>query len=461
MHDQASPPSRGTQTPTDPADVDAYLAPGDDRRVLVYLFRLPFDCPLRDRDSWTVALEGDLGDAWDVEYFAFATEEMKAVNPYPMNLREPQASVMFWRPDRDSESPLMDTEALDKVASVVFGDRHLPSASTPPQGPALFDTVVEVVTQAARSDVDPQDWPLVSIGFERALRSVNEILAALGSATGDLTYRPLAVEELDPFALVSSRPVDLVQIDSEEVEASLPRPTAMYLDPIVYLLNPSLGVHIPGAPLTTNDRARVNDFISAGRRAHPFLTYQRLVRKARRARETGDYAVTAIMAAASGEVLLNLILRGMLVEEGRADQIPVLFDDPRGGFTARLRREYSGRLGHKWDLDDPATAIGHWAIGTHNLRHRVVHAGYEPTPAEASEAIHGSEVLEDFVIARIVEKRFVYPKVALSLIGEQGFAGRNLLNARLAKVVAAEAPVLADFWLSMAGEGSVEATPTT
>ena len=32
-----------------------------------------------------------------------------------------------------------------------------------------YDTVVEVVTQAARVDTDPEDWPLVSVLFERAL----------------------------------------------------------------------------------------------------------------------------------------------------------------------------------------------------------------------------------------------------------------------------------------------------
>jgi hypothetical protein len=168
--------------------------------------------------------------------------------------------------------------------------------------------------------------------------------------------------------------------------------------------------------------------------------------------------VTAIMGAASGEVLLNLVLRAMLVEEGKADQIPVLFDDPRGGFTSRLRREYGARLGRTWDLDDPTNDVGHWVAGTANLRHRVVHAGYDPTGGEASEAIHGAEVLEAFVIERLVEKRFTYPKTALSLVGEAGFVRRHLLSERFAKLVAKEAPALEDFWRSMTG-GAPTATP--
>jgi hypothetical protein len=442
------------------ADVDTYLVADQKLRVLVYLFRLPFDLPLNHRDSWSIALEGDLGDAWDVEYFAFATEEMKAVFPMPLNLRQPHASVMFWRPSRESGVPLIDMTAVDKVAAKVFGER---GASDEPDasGTDLSDTVVEVVTQAARSDKDPDDWPLVAIGFARALRAVNELLAAIGSATGEPAYRPLAVEELDAVALVSSRPVGLMTLDPEaevdlaQVAASLPPEETAYLDPIPYILNPNLGVHVPSEPLTDREREKVNNFISAGRRGHPFLTYHRLVSKARRARESGDYAVAAIMAAASGEVLLNLVLRGMLVEEGSPERIPEMFDDPRGGFTLRLRREYGARLGRNWDLDDPTNDVGNWVNGTHNLRHRVVHAGHEPTAEEASEAIHGAEVLEAFVIERLVEKRYTYPKTALSLVGEQGFARRNLINARLAKVIAEEIRALDEFWRSMNREAGV------
>lgn len=452
------------ESPTEGAGLDAYLVPDDSPRFLVYLFRLPFDLPLNNRDSWMLALDGDLGEAWDIEYLAFATEEMKAVFPYPMNLREPFASVMFWRQPREPGEQILDMRAVDKVAAVVFGEREDKVEGTKPDEPELFDTVVEVVTQAARSDTDPDDWPLVSIGFERALRAVNELLAALGSATGDLAYRPLAVEELDAIALVSSRPLGLVPIDPDAdldlaaVAASRPSDEVSHSDPVGYLLHPNLAFHVPGENLTAEDRGKVNAFIRAGRRSHPFLTYHRLASKARRARESGDYAVTAIMAAASGEVLLNLVLRAMLVEEGKADQIPVLFDDPRGGFTSRLRREYGARLGHKWDVDDPINDVGHWVAGTANLRHRVVHAGYDPTGGEASEAIHGAEVLEAFVIERLIEKRFTYPKTALSLVGEAGFARRHLLSERFAKLVAKEAPALEDFWRSMTASANT-ATP--
>jgi hypothetical protein len=373
--------------------------------------------------------------------------------PHPMNLRIPYASVMFWRPARERGTPSLSTRAIDTVAATVFGERAAPRA-TPDAGLEFFDTVVEVVTQAARADSDPDDWPLVSIGFERALRAVNELLAAIGSATGDLAYRPIAVEELDAYALVSSRRLELIELDSTPPSAA-PAPGAqrqpVHLDPAPYLLSGILGLHLPADPLTDAGRREVNDFLRAGRRGHPFLTYHRLVRRARRSRESGDYAATAVMAAASGEVLLNLVLRGLLVEDGTPDQIPILFDGARGGFTARLRREYAGRLGRRWDLDDPTNEVGHWFAGTFNLRHRVVHAGHEPTAGEAGEAIHGAEVLEAFVIARMVDKRFVYPKTTLSLIGEAGLARRRVMSGRLATVIANNVGGLQEFWQLMAG----------
>lgn len=47
--------------------LEAQLIPDDRRRVFVFLFRLPTELPVHNRDSWTLHLAGDLGEEWDIE----------------------------------------------------------------------------------------------------------------------------------------------------------------------------------------------------------------------------------------------------------------------------------------------------------------------------------------------------------------------------------------------------------
>lgn len=79
----------------------------------MFLFRLPTELPVHNRDSWTLHLAGDLGEGWDIE------AEMSPVEglvPIVANLRQPYASVMVWQPVRERE-PLFSLDAVQKVAS--------------------------------------------------------------------------------------------------------------------------------------------------------------------------------------------------------------------------------------------------------------------------------------------------------------------------------------------------------
>lgn len=294
--------------------------------------------------------------------------------------------------------------------------------------------MVEVVTQGARANTDPEDWPLVSVCFERALRAANDVVEALGDATRDPGLHAFALEELDEFAIVGSRPI----ADGFDVP------------PALYPLN--WRISIPRTPLAEDEKRQASVYLAVGWQGHPFVAYPRLARAARRARETGDYSQTAILASASSEILLNLLLRAMLLEEDRADDIPRVFGDDRGGFTSRLRREYGPRLGGTWDLDDRANEVGHWVHGAQKLRNRVVHSGYRPNGGEASEALHGCEVLETFVFDRLVGRRYRYPRTALSVFGEPGLRRRRLWNQRMQRLAVELIPALPDFWKAVVGD---------
>lgn len=122
-----------------------------------------------------------------------------------------------------------------------------------------------------------------------------------------------------------------------------------------------------------------------------------------------------------------------------------------GGFTARLRREYGSRLGGAWEVEDRANEIGR-VHGAQRLRNCVVHAGYRPNGGEASEALHGAEILESFVFRRLLERRYRYPRTALSIFGEPGLRRRGLWNERMQRVADEILPGLPELWKTVVGE---------
>jgi hypothetical protein len=178
-------------------------------------------------------------------------------------------------------------------------------------------------------------------------------------------------------------------------------------------------------------------------------TYLRLARRASASLQAGDYPVAVLMAAAAGEVFLNTLLRALLIEEGRDSEIATVFGDGRDALLTRVRNQYATRLGGGWDLDTWTTAPGHWEQSARRVRHRVIHTGHMPTVDEAREAVHGAELLEAFVKDRLAEKRFDYPKTALTMLGTEGLEARGLLSPRMERVAAEIAPNIAMFWAAI------------
>lgn len=408
--------------------VTARLIPDEQPRLFVFLFGLPTEMPVGDGSTWDFEMPGDLGTEWDFLVERRPTEAFTSGPVVPARI--PHASVKVWQVRREEMTRLRDLGPVRTVAAAVFPNVD-PARFTPVEIGGSYDTVVEVVTQAARADVEDQRWPLVSVCFERSLTAVNELLFALGGATDDPELRPVSVDELGPAALVASRPLD----------------GGVDVEPQLYGLN--LRLRVPREAIDQEGVERLGATLSARRQEHPFLVYGRLSRDARRAKATGDYPGAAVLAATSGEVLLNTVLRAILVEEGRADTIESMFGDPRGGFISRLRREYAPRLGGRWEPNSIDTEVGHWFDDTHSLRNSVLHVGHRPTPSEAASALHGAGVLEAFVFERLASKRYQYPKTVLSTLGEPGLRRRGLINAKMGRIVAASVPELRAFWATL------------
>lgn len=415
----------------DLGDEDALLFPDDRRRLVTFIFRLPVRAPVPHLHFWVLEMGGELDASWDEEVFHVAVPG----EGYVKNMRVPFVQLRAWQVKRETRPPHFHgvfTVAKDLFPGFKAGGSD--SSEVPPDlGHENYETVIEAVTQGARTGDDDPSRPIGTVCFDRALTAMNEVIEALAGATGDRDLAPVPRERLGPIAIMATRPVD---------------ETAFDLGPALYFLNWNVDALL--GPLDEETLSRTVVFLSAARQGQPFLTYLRLARRASAALNAGDYIVAVLMAAASGEVLLNTLLRGLMVEEGDIADIAALFNDPRVGLVSRLRSQYASRLGGRWDHGEPGTALGHWEQSARGIRHKVIHTGYPPTMDEAVEALHGAELLETFVKDRLVAKRYTYPKTALTLLGLPGMRKRGMLNARMARVIAQVEPEMAAFWADIA-----------
>jgi hypothetical protein len=296
-----------------------------------------------------------------------------------------------------------------------------------------YETIVEAVTQGARTEGDDTSRPIGTTSFDRVLKAMNEVLEALAGATKDPTLASVARERLSPIALVGSRPVVTPTFD---------------VGPLFYPLN--WNVDAPPEPVDEEALMRTLLFLSVARTGQPLHTYLRLARRASASLASGDYTVSVLMAAASGEVLLNTVLRALMIEEGKDAEIAAVFADQRGGLLNRLRGQYAQRLGGRWDLESWETAPGHWEQSARQVRHRVIHSGHSPTMDEAVEARRGVELLESFVKDRVASNRYQYPKTTLTLLGKQGLQRRGFLSRRMRRLVSDVEPAMPRFWAAIA-----------
>jgi hypothetical protein len=168
-----------------------------------------------------------------------------------------------------------------------------------------------------------------------------------------------------------------------------------------------------------------------------FTPYVDLRREAEEAlSRNGDSRAAVLFAASAAEVLLNNLLAHMLWEEAmRPEVAATLFD--AATLLARLRRDYHPRLGGSgWDLS-PGTALGDWHSHLAALRHRVIHAGYEPTYEEARRALDALWRLDSYLADTFAKPkpRSTYPRTALALMGKPGLEKRSAWTRRFERLV--------------------------
>lgn len=172
-------------------------------------------------------------------------------------------------------------------------------------------------------------------------------------------------------------------------------------------------------------------------RGGAFLTYADLRREAQSQRYLhGSDRMALVAVASAGEVLLDTTLLHMLWEEHVAPTVAAEYFDRHVGHTARVSRHFPSRLSGGWEPESK-TPAGVYLRDVVRLRHRVVHAGHEPSDAEMERAWVALFELERYLGDRLAHQRNLnrYSRTALAWMGENGLRKRRRWTRRVRELM--------------------------
>jgi hypothetical protein len=132
---------------------------------------------------------------------------------------------------------------------------------------------------------------------------------------------------------------------------------------------------------------------SIRRQEEPFALFLELFQRAQRTL-LGQHTAQAVLATGTAmEVVINTVIREASAAFGETESRRTgILQAP---FASRVR-DHIGRYANiTVDVDDPRNAAGAWWKEGYDLRRRVVHDGYRPTPIEAGRAF---DCASEFVV---------------------------------------------------------------
>lgn len=333
-------------------------------------------------------------------------------------------SLRFWQV-RDDQVDIPEffhrTRLADRVAQALVPDMSRDPDDLARMGAedsGAYRTVVEAVTFVARSDdlfasADKPE-PLtrcinVLTGYHRAYR------VATRAHVPELTY-----ERIHPAVLWFRRPA--------LEPGARPEPAGMIL-----LENNNVPIDDP-TPISHDDV----DYLTAGQvraaAGDPFMVYaERRLEAEIEAVTNGRPRESVVQASIAAEVLLGAILglamweehlAGTLTTEGAAEILAA-------PLAVRVRTQYNNRLGGTWSPD--TGLVRRWQTHIADVRHRVVHAGFEPTKQQAYAAMDALIALEHFLGDRLAIRWRTYPRTAWLFLGTLGFRQRGKNKLRQAQ----------------------------
>lgn len=380
---------------------------------LVY-FVVPLAEPLALPDKYRV----ECGAATARNQFLEAQESGRPM-PRPGHL----AASMVFHQVGSSSSSFAD---VDDLLALATGVLPRPAGEAPATAgkraavdlPGRERTFVEV---ALACDLSEDGVCRISDAFDQGLGLLRELQRAYYLVRRQPMR--LVTREVMPFAV----PFGVRRL-FDESGAPLPFEVSLSL----FFLNQGMCRDFRGPDFTDDD---VEQFrVSLKQQSYGgFLTdYLEFVRETEVALHLdGSYRAAVLFAATSCEVLFDNLLAHMLWEEGsRPEDVAGLFASGRDGITARVKKHYHPRVGGQWSVDQPG-AIRNWFTQVAGLRNRVVHGGYDPSFAEATDASRASAALAAYLGDLLAGRTKDYPRTALVLPGRPGIERRGKWHRRL------------------------------
>ena len=363
---------------------------------------------------------------------------------------DPEVTVVFHQVDASHGRTSAALEALLLATDRAEGlpekeDGSDPIASVQSAGLTAEFTVVEAFTSTGSPDtvpVEDQNYPARWLPradpFSRCLRLVNDIMRAYRQATETPYGLPTYERALSPVLSFTAEGVrESTDVDGQRLV--LIRATEPWDGGGLMLLDHSnLPDTFRGAEFDAQIAERFTYWMRELQRGNPLHLWRERFIEARRARHVhGDTAQTITLANTSCELLLDVTLALLMWEQGiPVAQAAALFEE--GKVLRRLTAELTPRLKGNWSTDQGA--VGAWYTDLYKKRHRVVHGGYTPSPAEADRAIEAAAGLQRFVMDRIVTQRTFFPRSTLMTVAEAGLRARNMWNGQIKRFAEEVAP---------------------
>lgn len=314
------------------------------------------------------------------------------------------ASLRFWRAEVETTDPGRITILFD-IAQRAFPS--IPDATGTRQGFPCARTIVEMA-------VPLEDGvEAITEAFDTGLACLRKFQRGYYLAGGRYPITLASRERMPPGVPFGVR----TSIDGAD---TWPEGLSYFL------LNSNLHADTRLPDLNDDELPRLTDGVAAVDRQVVFSSYLELVRESQVALDrNGDYRAAVIFTATAAETLLDDLLSHLLWEEGlRPEEAAVVFD---GRFLlTRLRTEYHPRIGGDWG--SPASPVNDWKERVAQIRHRVVHGGYEPDLYAARLALEATKGLENFLVQRMTTGDVLarYPRTTMAFLGQPGVRRRNL-----------------------------------
>lgn len=303
-------------------------------------------------------------------------------------------------------------------------------------------TVVEAVTEVASPDApssawngQPQNLPPRSDPLMRCLHVLSQIARAFRLVDGDPIVIP-TYERL-PMGLVAFTGTGQKQGTQTFVPSGSQVWTGSWFMVLEHFNLPDqLQPSRPSREVDERSAQWMHGLLTG----NPFVLYRERMMEARLAmNRTGDYASAVVLANTASEILLDALLTGLLWEESVKDpatapgpgEAAVLFGE--GALKTRAKRELQPRL--KGDWTSPGTAWEMWVERAQGPRHRIVHAGHQPTHQEAADALNAVDALQSFLFGQVVKNRGTYPRVTMITVARDGLESRGMWLGQIKRFV--------------------------